>query len=282
MDRSENIAVFEDTRRHYETEPALRAAVEHSREESVLVREKDSLACHAGEARYDAPVRVVVSKKRSFEAARDYSDKRVCVMNFASASNPGGGVTHGATAQEECLCRCSTLYPCLDDAPMWKGFYKPHRSSGDPLHNDDCIYTPDVVVFKSDVAAPKLLPEKDWYRVDVLTCAAPNLRERPSNPFNPRDGRGAVKISGAKLRALHEKRIRRVFDLACDRGAEVLILGAFGCGVFQNPPETVAGAMRDALRDYRQCFKTVEFAVYCPPGREENYRAFEAAFASWR
>ncbi len=26
--------------------------------------------------------------------------------------------------------------------------------------------------------------EKDWYEVDVITCAAPNLRERPSNRFN--------------------------------------------------------------------------------------------------
>lgn len=282
MDRGENIAVFEDTRRRYETESGLREAVARSREGSVLVREKDALACHAGEARYDAPARVTVSRKRSFEAAAGYPGKRVCVMNFASASNPGGGVTRGASAQEECLCRCSTLYPCLDNEPMWKGFYKPHRSAGDPLHNDDCIYTPDVVVFKSDTAAPEPLPEEERYRVDVLTCAAPNLRERPSNPMNPRDGRGAVKISGAKLRALHEKRIRRVLDLACDRGAEVLILGAFGCGAFQNPPETVAAAARDALRDYKQCFKAVEFAVYCPPGREENYRAFETAFTGWR
>lgn len=282
MDRSENIAVFEDTRRRYETDPDLRAAVTRSREGGVLVRERDALACHAGEARYDAPMRVVVSKKRSFEAAAGYPDKRVCVMNFASASNPGGGVTHGASAQEECLCRCSTLYPCLDDEPMWRGFYKPHRRSGNPLHNDDCIYTPDVVVFKSDTVAPALLPDQERYRVDVLTCAAPNLRQRPSNLLNPGDGRRAVKISEARLRALHEKRIRRVLDLACDRGAEVLILGAFGCGAFCNPPETVAAAMRDALRDYRQCFKAVELAVYCPPGREENYRAFEAAFAGWR
>ena len=33
---------------------------------------------------------------------------------------------------------------------MWNRFYAPHRCAHDPLHNDDCIYTPGVIVFKSD------------------------------------------------------------------------------------------------------------------------------------
>ena len=69
-----------------------------------------------------------------------------------------------------------------------------------------------------------------------------------------------------------------MLDLAAEQGAEVLVLGAFGCGAFRNPPKTVAAAMRDALRDYRQCFETVEIAVYCAPGRDENYRAFSEIF----
>ena len=53
-----------------------------------------------------------------------------------------------------------------------------------PINNADIIYTPGVTVFKTDTSNPKLLDEKDWYDVDVITCAAPNLRERPSNRFN--------------------------------------------------------------------------------------------------
>lgn len=58
--------------------------------------------------------KVQVTKNRTMEAAKGYPNKKVCVLNFASACNPGGGVTKGAHAREECLCRISTLYPCLN------------------------------------------------------------------------------------------------------------------------------------------------------------------------
>ena len=71
----------------------------------------------------------IVSGKLSLEAAVSYAKqgKKVCVLNFASATNPGGGVVSGSSAQEECICRCTTLYPCLDTDQMWNVFYKPHR-----------------------------------------------------------------------------------------------------------------------------------------------------------
>ena len=47
------------------------------------------------------------------------------------------------------------------------------------LSNDDIIYTPGIVVFKTDTAAPVTMPESEWYEVDVITCAAPNLRDNP-------------------------------------------------------------------------------------------------------
>ena len=281
MGRNENLAVFEESRRLWETDPEIRAATDLARARSVLVRERDALPCHAGERRYCGRFRVDVSKRRSFEAAARYRDKRVCVLNFASATNPGGGVAHGASAQEECLCRCSALYPCLNTPRMRDGFYSPHRNAGDPLHNDDCIYSPDVLVFRADDETAALLPKDGRFRVDVLTCAAPNLRARPSNSMNPGDGQERVRISGAALRELIGKRVRRMLNLAAEQNAEVLILGAFGCGAFANPPELVAEKMRGALEDYGNCFETVEFAVYCPPGREENYRAFCDAFSGW-
>lgn len=204
---------------------------------------------------------------------------RVAVHNFASATNPGGGVVKGSTAQEECLCRCSTLYSMLNTKEMWNGFYAPHRNAADPIHNDDIIYTPGVVVFKTDTAAPVAMPETQWYEVDVITCAAPNLRDNPSNTYNKSDGTKKVKISDKDLLELHEKRLRRILDVAVANADEVVILGAFGCGAFQNKPEIVARAAANVINDYLYMFKNIEFAVYCSPKDSRNYDAFKRELA---
>ena len=51
--------------------------------------------------RNDLEGRIVVSGKRTLEASEIYAKqgKRVCVPNFASATNPGGDVIHGSSAQ---------------------------------------------------------------------------------------------------------------------------------------------------------------------------------------
>ena len=57
--------------------------------------------------------------------------------------------------------------------------------------------------------------------------------------------------------------------------AETVILGAFGCGAFENNPEVVAMAAKNVLKDYLHAFCNLEFAVYCTPRDENNYRVFE-------
>ena len=285
MGREENVAVFQDTERRCKSNQRLKEGIAGSVQAQKLICEWDDVEqAFAGQAlqrnRYENVARVVVSKKRSFEAAGAYRGKRVCVHNFASATNPGGGVTKGSSAQEECLCRCSTLYFCLNTDKMWNGFYGPHRAAQDPIHNDDCIYTPDVIVLKTDEAVPQIMPEEDWYPVDVITCAAPNLRERPSNQMNAGDGNSRVSLSNQEQEVLHEKRLRRILDIAVAAGEEVVILGAFGCGAFENSPQAVAMAAGNVLADYLHAFETIEFAVYCSPRDEQNYRVFEQIIAS--
>lgn len=186
MGRQDNVEIFEDTQRLYSSNERLIDAIKHS---------GAAQECFTGTGRcwygpehriYQNPAQTVISSKRTLEAAAPYAyaGKKVCILNFASATNPGGGVTKGSSAQEEAICRCSTLYANLKEQYAWNAFYAPHRRAHDPLHNDDCIYTPGVMVFKSDTDYPQLLPEEKWYSVNVLTCAAPNLRERPSNEMN--------------------------------------------------------------------------------------------------
>lgn len=274
MGREENIAVFEDTKKLCKTNQKIKDSIANSYEHQKLVLENDILS-NVEKNIYEKQAKLVVSKKRTYEAASAYKSKKVCVHNFASASNPGGGVTRGANAQEECLCRCSGLYFCLNTKEMWDGFYTPHRNERKPIHNDDVIYTPQVTVFKTDTISPQLMPERNWYDVNVITCAAPNLRSKPSNSYNSGDGTVAVKVTEKELLAIHEKRLRRILDVAVMEGNEVVVLGAFGCGAFCNDPKVVALAAKNVIKDYLQAFQVIEFAVYCSPRDEENYKVFK-------
>ena len=277
MGRQDNVEIFEDTQRLYKSNERLISAIEHSTAAQRCFEGKKWNWYGSGNRIYQRPAQIVVSPKRTLESAAPYAyaGKKVCVLNFASATNPGGGVIKGSSAQEEAICRCSTLYPNLKEQYIRNTFYAPHRRAHDPLHNDDCIYTPGVIVFKSDTDYPQLLPEEKWYSVNVMTCAAPNLRESPSNAMNSGDGDNAVHISREELQALHEKRMRRVLEIAWAKENEVVILGAFGCGAFRNPPTVVAQAMKTIVQEYRKKFETIEFAVYCSTQYDTNYRVFQ-------
>lgn len=273
MGRMENVAIFEDTIRLCAENARLAETVRQSTAGQKLILEEDQLQ-EVSLDRYDKPARIWISQKKSLEAAAAYRDKKVAVLNFASASNPGGGVTRGASAQEECLCRCSSLYLNLNTQSMKEGFYYPHRQRQDPLHNDDIIYTPGVLVFKSDTSYPRLLPEEEWYEVGVITCAAPNLRSLPSNVSHEGDRGKSARISDMDLLRLHEKRLRRILQVAILEGRDSLILGAFGCGAFANNPGVVATAAANVLPDYLYAFQTIEYAIYCSPRDASNYRIF--------
>lgn len=280
MGRDENVTVFKDTERLCKTNPKLSESVKKATASQKLILEGDTLADQKKDI-YEDPAKVVVSKKRTYEAAAGYKGQHVAVHNFASASNPGGGVVNGASAQEECLCRCSGLYFNLNTRAMWDGFYQPHRDAHDPIHNDDIIYTPGVTVFRTDTAMPELMPESDWYDVDVITCAAPNLRNQPSNKYNTGDGNKQTVMKDKDLLALHEKRLRRILEVALSEGCDTIILGAFGCGAFQNNPEVVAQANRNVIKDYLHAFKNIEFAVYCSPRDDRNFKIFERVLKAY-
>ena len=264
------ISVFKDSMSRIDSDSSLQQSVASSIASQQFIAEGTIIALP--KPLYAESAQVIVTKNRSFEAARPYAEQglKIAVLNFASSTNQGGGVTSGASAQEECLCRVSTLYPCLKDESMWDLFYAPHRKARNPLHNDDIIYTKDVIVFKDDDYQP--LPKP--FSVDVITCAAPTLREQSSNRYNPSDGYKAPDITPEDLLALHEKRGRQILSAAAANGAQVIILGAFGCGAFRNDPAVVAQAYANILPEYLHYFRTIEFAVYCRPRSSQNYDAF--------
>lgn len=261
-------SVFEDTMAQIKQSEEWMIAIDYSIHNQQFIPESAIMSI-SNVPKADKPANIIVSRLRSFEAAAQYIGKRTAVLNFASATNPGGGVEKGASAQEECLCRVSTLYPCLVDQKMRASFYTPHRKNGNALHNDDIIYTPKVLIIKDDDHNMLATP----FLVDVISCTAPNLREKPNNAYNSGDG-NKVQISDNKLLALHEKRARKIFASAIANGVEVLILGAFGCGAFCNDPYVVARAYKNVLPDFAHYFHTIEFAIFCNAKNIENYQVF--------
>lgn len=269
-----NIKVFEDTQKFYNENEKLNKAMRESRQNTVCFQEDDyPEITNTGKGRAE----VSVTRERTFECAVRLSEEnpvsRIAVLNFASSSNSGGGVLQGSSAQEEALCRCSTLYPTLNQKTMWEQFYTVNRMNRNVLHTDACIYSPGIVVCKTDDYAPKRLPESDWRTVDVITCAAPNLRDNPSNAYNAETG-DCSKITYAELYEIHLKRAKHIMHIAAARGVNVLVLGAFGCGAFRNDPAVVAEAYKAALIEMGKYFDKVVFAIYCGRYETENYDIF--------
>ncbi|MFG3200503.1 TIGR02452 family protein [Streptomyces sp. NPDC048192] len=199
----------------------------------------------SGTAASDAGTVLEVTGESSLEAARRLSGAPVAVLNFASARNAGGGYLNGAQAQEESLCRASALYTCLLTAPA---YYDHHRTHRDPFYTDRVIHSPAVPVFRDDRG--RLLAEP--YRAGFLTAAAPNAGVvRRTAPERVADLPGALAA-----------RAERVLETAAAHGYGRLVLGAWGCGVFQNDPAQVAGAFRALLGPGGRFAGTFEHVVF--------------------
>lgn len=214
----------------------------------------------------DIETNISVIENTTFNTAKEYvkPGNKVAVLNFASAVNPGGGVASGAMAQEECLCRSSNLLPCLKQQHLMKDYYMPHRIANNPMYSDKVIYTENITVIKTDDAVPKLMPSNEWFNVDVITCAAPNLRNIDN-------------VDEDKLFNVLYNRIDMIFNSALKYEIDTIILGAWGCGAFKNPPQLVAKAFKQVIDDnYKYAFKNIIFAI--KKSNNNNYKAFETAF----
>jgi uncharacterized protein (TIGR02452 family) len=108
---------------------------------------------------------------------------------------------------------------------------------------------------------------KPWY-CNCITAPAPN--------------RGAALQNGVaeeEIEMALKRRITGILELAISKGVETLILGAYGCGVFKNDPNRVAGYFKTALIDEgrKEQFKHICFAI--PSVSSKNYQEFKRVLA---
>ena len=95
--RTKNVEIFKDSVKLMNGSSRLHQAITESQNKKKLYLETEDVAVPESKG---LGCKTVVSTKRSFEAASVYAraGKKVAVLNFASSTNPGGGVTHGSSA----------------------------------------------------------------------------------------------------------------------------------------------------------------------------------------
>lgn len=274
MERKERLKeIFGDTQAFYAEDAVLQKAVSYGRENTRLYEDEDALNLPPEKERA-GEIRLVRAKtfETAMECRKEHPDKKITVLNFASAVSPGGGVRKGSSAQEESLCRCSTLYPTLDRRWLQEKYYGKNKNPYSNLHSDACIYSPGVVICKTDGDYPERLAREDFVTVDVISCAAPNLNTK-SRHYDPRTW---IIPNEAEQHEIHFRRGRHILKVAAANKADILVLGAFGCGAFENSARSVATAYKLLLEDYRSYFDEVIFAIYCHGKKEEeNFKVFE-------
>lgn len=265
MDRRDLIASFQDTLA-FSTAGELCDETKKAVGSSKIYYENFESGVRAGESE----CYVTISENTTFAEARKYANGgRIAVLNFANPVNPGGGVENGAMAQEECLCRSSNLYTCLRADHLFNDYYDYHARMQGHFYSDRLIYTRGVTVFKDDKLVPEMLPRNDWFKVDVITCAAPYLG-------------GSKYTNLTVLKSIFQNRITNIMEAALDNKVDTIILGALGCGAFKNPAYVVAEAFKSVIesKQYRKKFKHIIFAIKKNSGKDcdENYKAFAHVF----
>ncbi|KAJ5520069.1 hypothetical protein N7463_000522 [Penicillium fimorum] len=250
----------------------------------------------------DDTLNVAVRLFESAQAGRiDLSlrNPRPIIMNFASHRKPGGGWLNGAMAQEESICYRSSLALSLNSRDY-------------PLALDESIYSPYVLVMRSDLASghtllaspstpPEILPVISGitiaalYRPAIRTLVPKDpqrhIRGSPhshahslhrSSPSPSPPHRHPKKVFARdKDRKLTRSKMRQALRIAGTNGHGMLVLGALGCGVYANPPAEVARCWLEVLMETEfrgNWWREVCFAVY-DPKNEGNFATFERVLA---
>ena len=193
----------------------------------------------------------------------------ILVLNMANPVHPGGGVRHGAKAQEEDLCRKSSLLLSLESSSAAK-YYEYNRNLHTNMGSDAMILTPKVEIIRDENG--QLLDETEV--VSVLTCAAPMVRM----------GKEGMTEREYRYMVLH--RITGMLTFAAYFGYEQLVLGAWGCGAFGNDARMMSDLFYKALKELdwyglkeKDLFQDVTFAVLDRTPEQYNFKEFYRNFA---
>jgi uncharacterized protein (TIGR02452 family) len=244
----------------------IKETLDFSIKNSILYRPNDydvlvSMADEIIARRNNQTIIEITDESTIAAVIRLSAEANVACLNFASAKNPGGGFLGGAQAQEESIARASGMYPCIN---QMQEMYEYNRKLKTCLYSDYMIFSKDVPVIRDTY--DNLL--NDIYKTSIITAPAVNAgvvkKQEPAN----------IKLIESVMR----QRLSMILNVALINSVETLILGAWGCGVFQNDPKNVAQLFAEQLNDkYKGAFKRVVFAILDNPKRS-TIESFKEAF----
>ena len=275
VDRERRIAIFEDTIQICERDEGLVWAIENTRRNTVVSKNQMSQSMDMVDRRFEASCDIKVSGNGLLQTAKElqnrYGEYRIGIVNFASAMNPGGSVIRGGDTIEESLCRCSTLYPCLNTEYLCREYYDRNRLEQQECDESVCIYTPDIVCLREDGKKNAMLMEKERFLVDVISCAAPErvierMRDSASGCMNY-----ALENEKKRLLMEWEDCIRGFLQMAVTQNVDVLVIGEVKDYAGEDFQERIVELFESVFEEYKYMFR----AVYFANRNYEGYRGTE-------
>lgn len=235
-----------------------------SAEASSLITpaQSDELVKQMDNTRRDTQAKVTLVSAPTLQVIielNSHYDRQIGVLNFASAKNPGGGFLNGALAQEESLAIAGGLY---DTQLRNERYYQANRACGTMMYTDHMIYSPQVVFIRD--TSMNLLARP--VNASVITAPAVNYGQVIAKRENQ-----------AQALQVMKNRMRKVLALFAAKGDRHIILGAYGCGVFRNDPDTIARYWYELFYDenYVSLFDHVVFAILDHSRSQDTFKAFQ-------
>lgn len=192
---------------------------------------------------YDKEPRISFSYRTCAEAAYDFAvkDKRrvLCVVSDANGRTPAAGYNDGSSGIEEDLCRrIPNLYDALNEADRLDHLYAfgpstYYDENGESSRYRDVLFTPDLLLARgSEEEGFPVLPADRAIKLSVVSASPPDTKKGEL---------ADVRLLSGTVTSMF------VAPVLKQPLTTTLIIGAWGCGEYENNPQMIAQLFAQAI-----------------------------------